>query len=69
MVGNTVFSGDTLFCGSIGRTDFPGCSFGDLSDSIKEKLYVLPDDTQVFPGHMGPTNIGYEKENNPFVRP
>ena len=68
-VGNTVFSGDTLFCGSIGRTDFPGCSFGDLSDSIKEKLYVLPDDTQVFPGHMGPTNIGYEKENNPFVRP
>lgn len=69
VVGNTVFSGDTLFCGSIGRTDFPGCSFGDLSDSIKEKLYVLPDDTQVFPGHMGPTSIGYEKENNPFVRP
>lgn len=69
VIGNTVFSGDTLFCGSIGRTDFPGCSFDDISESIRKKLYVLPDDTQVFPGHMGPTNIGYEKENNPFVRP
>ncbi len=69
VVGNTVFSGDTLFCGSIGRTDFPGCSFSELSESIRHQLYVLPDDTQVFPGHMGPTNIGYEKENNPFVQP
>lgn len=69
VTGNAVFSGDTLFCASIGRTDFPGCSFADLSDSIKQKLYVLPDNMQVFPGHMGPTSIGYEKENNPFVRP
>lgn len=69
VTGNVVFSGDTLFCASIGRTDFPGCSFQDLSDSIKSKLYALPDETQVFPGHMGPTSIGYEKENNPFVRP
>lgn len=67
--GNVVFSGDTLFCASIGRTDFMGCSFEALSDSIKNKLYVLPDDTKVFPGHMGETSIGYEKENNPFVRP
>lgn len=64
---NILFSGDTLFCQSIGRTDFPGCSFEALAKSIKEKLFVLPDETQVFPGHMGPTQIGFEKRNNPFV--
>ena len=69
VVGKVVFCGDTLFCQSIGRTDFPGCSLQELSNSIRTKLYVLPDDTQAFPGHMGPTSIGYEKENNPFVRP
>lgn len=62
-----VFSGDTLFCASIGRTDFPGGSFDDIVKSIREKLFPLPDDTKVLPGHMGPTTIGYEKENNPFV--
>lgn len=69
LTDNVLFCGDTLFCGSIGRTDFPGCSFSALSDSIRQKLYVLPDETHVFPGHMGDTSIGYEKENNPFVRP
>ena len=69
VTGNVVFSGDTLFCASIGRTDFPGCSFNDLAEAIRTKLYVLPDDTQVLPGHMGPTTIGYVKENIPFVRP
>lgn len=64
---NVLFSGDTLFRQSIGRTDFPGCSFKDLADAIRSKLYVLPDETQVFPGHMGPTQIGFEKRNNPFV--
>ena len=64
---NTLFSGDTLFQASIGRTDFPGCSFKELENSIHTKLWPLPDDTQVFPGHMGPTNIGFEKEHNPFV--
>ena len=64
---NTLFSGDTLFQASIGRTDFPGCSFNELENSIHTKLWPLPDETQVFPGHMGPTNIGYEKEHNPFV--
>lgn len=64
---NTLFSGDTLFQASIGRTDFPGCSFKALESSIHEKLWPLPDETQVFPGHMGPTNIGFEKEHNPFV--
>lgn len=64
---NTCFSGDTLFQGSIGRTDFPGCSFKKLADSIHTKLWTLPDNTDVYPGHMGPTNIGWEKEHNPFV--
>ncbi len=65
---NVVFSGDTLFCQSIGRTDFPGCSFDALVDSIRSRLFVLPDETDVYPGHMGPTNIGFEKGHNPFVR-
>lgn len=64
---NTLFSGDTLFQSSIGRTDFPGCSFEALKNAIHSKLWPLPDDTAVFPGHMGPTNIGFEKEHNPFV--
>ena len=62
-----VFSGDTLFCASIGRTDFEGGSYEDLVRSIHEKLFVLPDDTRVLPGHMQETSIGFEKENNPFV--
>lgn len=65
---NVVFSGDTLFCQSIGRTDFPGCSFDALAESIRSRLFVLPDETDVYPGHMGPTNIGFEKGHNPFVR-
>ena len=61
------FSGDTLFRQSIGRTDFPGGSYKEIMDSIRKKLFLLPDDTNVFPGHMGTTSIGFEKENNPFV--
>ncbi len=66
-VGDSLFSGDTLFAGSIGRTDFPGSSFAALKRSIQEKLYTLPAETRVYPGHMGPTTIGIEKEQNPFV--
>lgn len=62
-----LFSGDTLFQASIGRTDFPGCSFPALAEAIHKKLFVLPDDTQVLPGHMGTTTIGFETEHNPFV--
>lgn len=62
-----LFSGDTLFRQSIGRTDFPGGSYKEIMDSIRKKLFLLPDDTNVFPGHMGMTSIGFEKENNPFV--
>lgn len=64
---HTLFSGDTLFQGSVGRTDFPGCSFQKMKTAIREKLFTLPDETDVYPGHMGPTNIGWEKEHNPFV--
>jgi glyoxylase-like metal-dependent hydrolase (beta-lactamase superfamily II) len=67
LVENVLFSGDTLFEQSIGRTDFPGSSYPEIKRSIHEKLFTLPDDTRVLPGHMGPTTIGSEKENNPFV--
>lgn len=62
-----LFSGDTLFCGSVGRTDFPGGSMSEIVRSIKEKVMVLPDDTKVYPGHGEGTSVGYERENNPFL--
>ncbi len=62
-----VFVGDTLFAGSVGRTDFPGGDFGTLMSSIKNKLFVLGDAVKVFPGHMGNTTIGRERLHNPFV--
>ena len=62
-----LLSGDTLFCGSVGRTDFPGGSMSELVRGIKEKLMVLPDDVQVLPGHMDLSTIGYERANNPFL--
>ncbi len=67
-VNDILISGDTLFEGSIGRTDFPGGSLPDIKKSIKNKLYVLPDETVVHSGHGPTTTIGYEKLNNPFVR-
>lgn len=63
----TLFSGDTLFQASIGRTDFPGGSYTELISSIKEKLLALPDDTRVLCGHEGETTIGAERMYNPFV--
>lgn len=65
---NAVFSGDTLFLGSVGRTDFDGGSMEILVRSIKEKLYTLPDSTVVFTGHGPQTTIGDEKMQNMFVR-
>ncbi|MDW7668076.1 MAG: MBL fold metallo-hydrolase [Bacillota bacterium] len=65
---DVVFSGDTLFKGSIGRTDLPGGSYDQIIKSIKEKLLVLDEDTVVYPGHEGQTTIKYEKENNPFLK-
>ncbi len=63
---HTLFSGDTLFCQSVGRTDFPRGSMSQLVRSIKEKLLVLPDYVDVFPGHEGVTTIGDEKTYNPY---
>lgn len=62
-----LFSGDTLFAGSIGRSDFPTGSGATLIRSIKDKLTVLPEDTLVFPGHGEQSDIGYEKGHNPFM--
>ena len=62
-----LFSGDTLFHGSVGRTDFKTSSMSALVHSIREKLFLLPDETVVYPGHMGATTIGTEKQINPYV--
>ena len=62
-----LFSGDTLFCGSVGRTDFPGGSAREIRDSLHRLLNALPDETAVYPGHDTSTTIGYEKRYNPFV--
>ena len=63
----TLFSGDTLFANSVGRTDFENGCTSDLVRSIKEKLFQLPDDVLVYPGHLGETTIGHEKKYNPYV--
>ena len=63
----TLFSGDTLFEGSIGRTDFPKGSASQLIRAINEKLMILPDETAVYPGHGDMTAIGMERVNNPFL--
>ena len=65
--GHFLISGDTLFEESVGRTDLPTGSFSDLARSIREVLFGLPDDTLVFPGHMGETTIGHEKQFNYMV--
>lgn len=66
LINDILFSGDTLFFESIGRTDFPGGDFGALNESIK-KLYKLPDETIVYAGHGEATTIGHEKKFNPYV--
>lgn len=63
-----LLAGDTLFQGSIGRTDLPGGSFPQIISSIREKLLALPDDLVVYPGHGDTTTIGAEREFNPFLR-
>jgi glyoxylase-like metal-dependent hydrolase (beta-lactamase superfamily II) len=60
------FVGDTLFADSIGRTDFPGGSMSQLLNSVREKLFTLPDETKVYPGHGPATTIAREKAHNPF---
>ena len=62
-----LFSGDTLFYHSVGRTDLPRSNMDTLKKSVREKLFQLPDSTIVYPGHMEETTIGEEKRNNPFI--
>ncbi|RYF19865.1 MAG: MBL fold metallo-hydrolase [Flavobacteriales bacterium] len=64
---NFLIGGDVLFFRSIGRTDLPGGNHQQLIESIKNNVFVLPDDCEVFPGHGPSTTIGYEKVNNPFL--
>ena len=65
---HALFSGDALFAGGIGRTDFPGGDYQQLLDSIRQRLFVLPGDTVVYPGHGEPTTIDCERRTNPFLR-
>jgi len=65
--GNILFSGDTLFAGSIGRSDLPGGNHHSLIDSIRTRLLPLPDETVVLPGHGPATTIGEERRCNPFL--
>ena len=66
--GGVLFSGDTLFHTNIGRCDLEGGSYDVIKKSIRGKLYILPDDTIVYPGHGEDSLIGYEKKHNDFVR-
>lgn len=68
LINESLFSGDTLFCGSVGRTDFPGGDFGVLSASVKRLYSLLPNETTVYPGHGEATDIGREKSYNMLVR-
>lgn len=61
-----VFTGDTLFAGSIGRTDFPGGSHESLIENVRRKVFVLGDDLRVYPGHGPPSTVGRERSSNPF---
>lgn len=64
----TLFSGDTIFCETIGRTDLPTGSYGELVRSVKDILALLPDDTDIYPGHEEETTVAHEKKYNPYVR-
>ncbi|MPM65110.1 Hydroxyacylglutathione hydrolase GloC [bioreactor metagenome] len=62
-----LLSGDTLFAGSVGRTDFPGGDFALLEQGIREKILTLPDEVKVYPGHGPATTVGAERRNNPYL--
>jgi hydroxyacylglutathione hydrolase len=66
-IEGALFCGDLLFCGSVGRTDFPGGDFGKLLASVGRLVEQYPAETRVYPGHMGPTSLGQELKHNPFL--
>jgi len=68
LTDTVLFSGDTLFCGGVGRTDLPGGSWDKLVNSIRKKILTLPDETLVLPGHGPATTVGQEKESNPYIK-
>lgn len=68
LTGGVVFCGDTVFAESIGRTDFPGGSYKQLLQSIKEKILPLDDDVKLLPGHGPATTVGWERRRNPFLQ-
>jgi glyoxylase-like metal-dependent hydrolase (beta-lactamase superfamily II) len=67
-IDNCIFTGDTLFAGSVGRTDFAGGSYEEIIHSVNERLIIYPDDTIIYPGHGPSSTIGKEKDSNPFVK-
>jgi len=67
--GRQLFSGDLIFRGAVGRTDFPGGDYDTLVRSIQQQIFTLPDDYRIWPGHKGSTTVGYEKRHNPMVSP
>jgi glyoxylase-like metal-dependent hydrolase (beta-lactamase superfamily II) len=67
LTDGVLFAGDLVFHGSIGRTDFPGGSMETLVRSVKEKVFTLPNETRILPGHMDATVVGWEKRTNPFL--
>ncbi len=68
LLNDTLFAGDTLFKTGIGRSDLPGGDHDVLIRSIQEKLFVMPGKTKVYPGHMDPTTIAWEKQRNPYLK-
>lgn len=67
LIEDALFDGDLVFQGSIGRTDFPGGDFRVLLDSVNRKIFTLDSNTNIYPGHMGPTTVAREKLSNPFL--
>lgn len=67
LIEDAVFDGDLVFRGSIGRTDFPGGDYDLLIEGARDKVLSLDPETRIFPGHMGPTTVGWEKRTNPFL--
>ncbi len=68
VINDSIITGDTLFAGSIGRTDLYGGDYDTLIKSIKEKLMIYPDETKIYPGHGSPSTIGKERHRNPFLK-